>query len=224
MSPRVHLFQVIGARGVQLDREPRRPGARELLGVNARHESAGAPRRQNPPRLRHRERAAVAEDVAELGEPRGRNGGNPALHQQVHIRVGPSPKFRRNDVRAEKRADDIERLLLMQLMKHVQNLQLALPIEAVTALGFERSGAVRGKLAKMRARSLAERFRRSAAAILHRGADSAACAGNLLVGFSGNSLLVFGGAARRKNQVRVRIDEAGKNDASAKIQFLGAAR
>ena len=128
----------------------------ELLGVNARHQAARPAGGQNPPRLRYRERAAIAVDIAKFRESRRRDCGNPALHQQIHKRFGPAAIFRRNDVRAEKRPGDIERLLLMQLLKKVQNLQLALPIQAVAALGFERGGSVRRELPKMQSSALAQ--------------------------------------------------------------------
>ncbi len=54
--------------------------------------------------------------------------------------------------------------------------------------------------------------------------DSAARARDLRIGLSGNALLVFRSAARGKNQVSMRVYKAGKDHASAEIQFHGAAR
>ncbi len=73
---------------------------------------------------------------------------------------------------------------------------------------------------RARAASSAEARRRFS----DRRADSAARARDLFVRFSGNALLVFVRAARGENQVRVRIDEAGKNHAAAEIELFGAAR
>ena len=117
MSPRSIFSKMIGARRLQLDCEASRARAGKLLGMDAWDQAARATGRQNPPRLRHCERAAIAENIAELRKPGRRDRRNPALHEQVDIRVGPAAKFRRNDVRAEKRPGDIERLLLMQLFE-----------------------------------------------------------------------------------------------------------
>ena len=57
-----------------------------------------------------------------------------------------------------------------------------------------------------------------------RGADAAAFARDFLVAGAGDALFVFRGAAGGENQVRVGIDEAGKNDATGEIEFFGAAR
>ena len=104
---------MIGACGVKLDRKASCSGARQLVSMDSRNQPARASRRQNPPRLGQGEGAAVTENVAELGKPRGCDRGNPALHQQIHERIGPAAKFGRNNVPAQKCPGDIEGLLLM---------------------------------------------------------------------------------------------------------------
>ena len=81
---------MIGARSVHFDRELRAADAGELFGVNSRHEAARARGGKNAPRLRHRERAAIAENIAEFGEARRRHCRNPAFHQHVHVGIGPA--------------------------------------------------------------------------------------------------------------------------------------
>ena len=99
----IDFFEVVGAGRLQLDGEPRRAGVGELFGMNARDEASGASRGEDLARLRDGECAAIAENVAKFGEAGHRDGGNPALDQQIHVGVGAAAKFPRHHVRAEKR-------------------------------------------------------------------------------------------------------------------------
>lgn len=58
----------------------------------------------------------------------------------------------------------------------------------------------------------------------HRREDSAAGFGNLLVGGPGDAAVVLVGAAIRKNEVRVRIDEPGEDNAIAEVELFGLSR
>ncbi len=89
--------------------------------MDARNEPAGAAGHQNPARLRDRERATVAVNVAKFGEAGDGHGGNPTIDQQVDILFGARPIFFGNDVRAKKRAVNIDGIFLMQGRKQQQN-------------------------------------------------------------------------------------------------------
>ena len=206
---------MVGARRLHLDRKPRGARMRELLGVNPRHEAARSPGRENPPRLRDRERAAIAVHIAKFREACRRDRRNPALYEQIDKRIRAAAKFRRHHVRAEKRAGDIERLRLMQIVEDFERLLLALPIEAVAALGLERRGAMRRELAQICRSASDQRRRTSAPQSRDRGANSATRARDFLVCFSGDALFVLGGAGLGENQVRVRIDKSRQHDAPA---------
>src|ERR1700677_1703908 len=65
---------------------------------------------------------------------------------------------------------------------------------------------------------------RGAAAVLHGGANAAACPGDLFVGGAGDAVFVFVGPAARENQMGVGIDEAGQNHFAFKVELLGFAR
>src|SRR5580700_4536653 len=60
--------------------------------------------------------------------------------------------------------------------------------------------------------------------MFYRRMNSAARTRNLLISCARDALLVFSGAAQRENQVSVRIDKAGQNNASDQIQLFGAPR
>src|SRR5580704_7799776 len=64
---------------------------------------------------------------------------------------------------------------------------------------------------------------RSAAAVLHGGANAAAFLGDLFVGGAGDAVFVFVGPAARENQMRMGIDEAGQNHCAFEIELLGFA-
>ena len=139
-------------------------------------------------------------------------------------------------MRAEKRRNDIERLLAMELAENVQNLHFALPIESVTALGFERGGAVRGEFAeKARALRSFSACRGCAAQAFNRRANSAAASRDFFVSFSGDALLVFVGAAlreksgecanrRNREGPRVRRDRVFRARRASRRRSMRAAR
>src|SRR5580658_6271858 len=130
----VYLFQVVRAGRLQFDGETRRAGVRELLGMDARDQASGSSGGEDFARLRYGERAAIAKHVAKFGEARHRYCGNPAFNEQVHVRFRAAAKFRRHDVRTQKRGMDIEWMFLMKFREQRQDFELALPIEAVAAL------------------------------------------------------------------------------------------
>ena len=150
---RVNPVEMVGAGGLEFDSQAGCAAVDELLGVNARREAVFQARLKNAARLSDAERAAVAEYVAEPRELAGRDRRNPALDEQIDERAGAAAKFRRDNVRAEKCGDDIERLAAIEIAVNLQNLQFALEIQAVTALGFEGGGAARGKVAEEMQRS-----------------------------------------------------------------------
>lgn len=54
--------------------------------------------------------------------------------------------------------------------------------------------------------------------------NAAASAGDFFVTSAGDALFVFRGACGGVDQMRVRIDEPGKNNTSAEVEFTRAAR
>lgn len=125
---------------------------------------------------------------------------------------------------AEKGAHDFERLKTLQFTKGDEDFAFAGPVEAVAGFGFERGGPVPGELRQMRKSAGVERSGRGGAKFADAIDDAAAGAGDLFVGGAGDALLVFCGARAGVNEVGVRIDEAGKDDAAMKVELAGATR
>jgi len=122
---------MVGAGRVQLDRKFRAAGARELFGMEAQAQSAGSRGGENFTRLRDGECAAVAINVAEFSKMFGSYFGNPSAADEIDVGVGrlagAMAKFGRDDVRAKKRAHDVEGLVALEIAEREKNFALALP-------------------------------------------------------------------------------------------------
>ena len=129
-----------------------------------------------------------------------------------------------NDVRPEERRDDVQRLLCGQFFMQPQNSQLALDIQAVSALGLDCRRSVSGEFAKRSTRSQLQYLGSSGAQLLHRIQDPAALVRDLFVARAGDFEAVLFGAAGRMNEVGVRIDEPRQRNAAAEVQDLCADR
>ena len=98
---------------MELDRQPRAAGAGELLGVQTRFHAADARGGQDEPRLCEHEGAAIAEDVAELGQPTRGHGGHHPPNQQVQVGIRLALVLGWHHVRAQKRSHQFERPFAM---------------------------------------------------------------------------------------------------------------
>src|SRR5580704_2217024 len=124
----------------------------------------------------------------------------------------------------EKCGRNIDRLLLMQFVLNIQNLQLALTIEAVPAFRFNRGGSIRSEPFKVSYRTGFQFLGGRAAQAFHARADSASALRDIFVRSSGISLFVLRGAACGENEMRVGIDKSGKDNATAEIELFSIAR
>ena len=152
------LFEMVGACPVHLDGKFRGAGVRQLFRVQAQAQAAGSRCGKNFARLRHGERATVAEHVAELRKIFRRYLRQPLAADQLDIGVRRLARamaiFMRNHVRAKKRTHNVERLFAFQFAQDEKNLAFALPREAVAGFGFERGSSMRGELRQMRERAI----------------------------------------------------------------------
>ena len=105
-----------------------------------------------------------------------------------------------------------------------QNLQLARDVQPVPALRLDRRRSIRREFPQRRHRPLLQSLRCRRAQLLHRIQNPAALARNLLVARAGNLQFVLFRAARRMNQVRMRIHKSRQHHAPLNIQLLRAAR
>lgn len=219
---------MVSARSVQFDGKPRCSGARELFRMNPQSQPACARRGENLARLRDSEGAAVAEGIAKFGQIFGGDLWQPISANQFNVFVSAlgaaSAKFRRDDVRAEKCAHDFERLLAFEFTQRGKYFALAGPVEAVAGLGFEGGGAVRGELRQMRECAGFQILRGRFAQLAYAVDDAAAGTSDFFISVAGDALFVFGSPRGGVDKVRVRVDEAGKNDAAVQVEFARTAR
>ena len=118
---------------------------------------------------------------------------------------------------------NVDRLLLVKLGEEREDFLFAGPVKAVAAFGFDRCGAVGGEVFEIFQRTLFEVLVRRFAKFFYGVANAAAFARDFFVGGAGDAHFVFGGAALGKNQVRVRVDKAGQDDAAVHVQLFGTA-
>src|SRR5579859_1297964 len=133
----------------KLHSQLRCPGARKLFRMHSWRQSMPLARFQDLLGLLASESAAIAEDVAEFGEFFLRDLGNECLGEQRDIPFysgGSSAILGRDDMGAEERRDDVQRLFGGNFFVQAENFQLARHVEAVTALCLDRGGAVGGEL------------------------------------------------------------------------------
>ena len=220
----INSFEMVCAGRFDFDSEAGRARVSELFGMDAGNQPAGASGFQDRTRLLHRESAAIAEDIAKFRKAGSGDGGDPAAREQFDVRGGTTPIFLWNDVCAQEGGCDVERLVLVKFGESNENFQLAFPVEAIAALGFDCRSAVGAEFAKVRERGVVECVRGGLAKPLDGGMNSAAAVSDFFVGSAGDALFVFGGAAAGKNQMRVGIDEPWEDDAPAQVQFFRATR
>src|SRR5215472_4539105 len=220
----IDLFEVVRAGCLHFYGQPRGARPRKLLGMDSRYETARSRGIEDSPCLRHCESASVAEDITKFSQPGRGDCGNPSAHEKINECIRTLAVFRRNNVCAKKCLDDIEGLILMQLLNGAENLQFVWPVQAIAALCFDCCRAVSCEFAQMRPSALQKSFLRRAADRIDGRANATAIARDLFVRVAGDALLVFVRAARRKNEMGMRIDKARKNDASAEIPFLSLPR
>ena len=170
------------------------------------------------------EHARLAEHVAELAQAVPCGEGDHLLRQQADVARAILPVLRRQCVRAEEGGDQLDRLLPIQLLHRAQHLQLRLGVQAVAGLGLtgrHSQGEHPLQLpCRLRLQCADVRLARAA----HGGQDAAPCGEDVEVGDAAqlHGQLVLPPAA--EHQMGVRIDEARRDELSARVEALRAVR
>jgi hypothetical protein len=93
-------------------------------------------------------------------------------------------------------------------------LQLRFVLQAIAGLGFDGRRAARAASSRDVARGCEQFFFAGRARERDRAQNAAAGSGNLLIGGAGDALLELAARLPAKDQVRVRIDKAGRDAAA----------
>src|SRR5437667_268538 len=110
----------------------------EFVGMYLPSEARGLRAIENPSRLVRREEPVVDEDIAERGETRTRDRVHHVAGDELDIVVRARLEFRRNRVRSEEGANDIDAGRLTGLRCAPKGFELVLGPESVSALHLGR--------------------------------------------------------------------------------------
>ncbi len=218
------MFKMIGAGRAHFHSQASGACAGELVGMDARRQSADKSRAKDVFGLQESESSAIAENIIKLCQTRVRHVGDPDSGDEIGIVFRMFAVFGRDHMRAQKSCRDVERLLESQFAHDFESLDFVREIEAVAGLGFERRRAMRGEISQARVCTRFQVGRGGGSQFSNAGKDAAARFRDLLVGCARDALLVLGRAAFGEDQVSMRVDEARHNDAAADIDFLRAPR
>ncbi len=127
--------------------------------------------------------------------------------------------FRWNDVRAQQRGNHGAVPLLRGESNGLERLHLVFEAEAVTGLGFDGRGALRGhfveSIKNVLRRGCSSRLAHAAKA----GANAASGVGDFFVVGSGDALFEVDQARSGEDRMGVGVDEAGKDHFAASNRF-----
>ncbi len=179
-------------------------------------------------RLGEVERALLTEHIAEDGPTRWEavpnllpcrpRGGQHLLDEEVDVVICAAAILGRDRVRAEEGRDEVERALPLQQRDGLQLLELIRHVQPVAGLGF-RGGRAVGQHAGGAGCGLVDQLRqRRRAGVAHRANDATAGRHNFHVRCAADAQLELARAVSHPRQVRVRVDEAGDDCASARVQ------
>src|SRR5580704_1325423 len=122
---------------------------------------------------------------------------------------------------AEKRGDNFQRLIAVQFALEGEDPQFAGDVQTVAAFGLDGGGAIGSEFFKEGESALFQGIVGRGAKFFYGVENASAFAGNLFVAGALDFELIFFGAAGSVNEVGMRVDEAGKDNAAANIDFFG---
>lgn len=223
----VDLLEMIATDSAELDGKLGGTGTRELLGMETRREAVLLSDGEDFFGLPAGEGTAIAEYVAKFGELGGGDFGDERFGEESDV-LGDTRRCAavvfRDDMSAEEGGDDVERLGSSEFLVQAKDFEFARDVEAVAAFSFECGGAVSGEPLECQEGAGFEGVGSSGAKFFDGIENAAAFASNFFVGGAANFEFVFFGAASGVDEVGVGVDEAGKDDATGEVEFLGGGR
>ena len=131
--------------------------------------------------------------------------------------------FGRDGVRAEEGDGEIKRTFIIEREQGFEQAQFGGGLQAITRFGFGGGGAVREHAQQARTGLRDERFHAGGARGFDSGNNAAACRENIEIGHAAHLHLEFVGAVARPDEMRVRVDKAGHENATARVEsgFIG---
>jgi hypothetical protein len=148
--------------------------------------------------------------------------GNHVAQKQAQVRLAVLAELERHLVRTQERRHQVDRLHRGQVADRLQRLELVLQRKPVAALHLRGRRAVREATRQACGGLFDQRGARRLAKAAHARVDPSAGGRDLLVRAPGEAHRVFVLARAHEDQVRVRVDEAGGDDAVGRVEALHA--
>ena len=219
------LHKMICGRCAQFHRQRGAADVAELVGVDLEREPQRPGFGQDLARLLQVKGLVFAEDIHKGQRPARRVRLPPFLEHGQHrlaneIRVALRIIFvlGRDGVRTEEGNGKVERTLVVEGEQGFEQAQFGGGLQAVARFGFDSGRAVPEHPQQARAGLRHERFNGGRARLLDRGDDAASCGQDFEIGFACHLHLEFAGAVASPDDVRVRVDKTRHQDAVACIE------
>ena len=207
----LQVFQMVDRECAMACRQLRGAQVGQLLGMNLDRQAEPGGGVEYAFGLRDREADVFAEDVDRIDQALCMQCRQHLLAYQRDVVVGAAVVFRRQRVRAEKSRDHADRIADTEAARHAQYLAFGRQVEAVARFYFYRRDAF-GQQGFQPARRLREEgFFIGAARRPHCRHDAATALCDFFVTGAGQPQRKFVGAIAAVHQVRVAVDQAGRD-------------
>ena len=194
----------------------------QLVGVEAEGQAVVRGGAQDAAALVGGEDAVLAEDVAEAGDPLAGHGRQLLVDDAGDIRVGPRvgavAVLRRDGVRAEECRHQLDGPLAAEPADQVQQPQFRGDVQAVSGLGFRGRRAAGQHLSQAGPAAGQQLLVGRGARRSHRREDPAAGGQDLEIAGATGAELPLGLARAGEEQVRVGVDEPGRDEAASRVE------
>ncbi|MNX64195.1 N-formimino-L-glutamate deiminase [compost metagenome] len=215
----VGAVEVIGRDGAQLGGEHGPAGVAQLVGVQLGPEVLALGGAQDLGRLLGGEDPLLAEHVAEARQATDGDAGDGLGAEPLDVGVGVLALGHR--VGPHEGRHHVDGLVAVELVEHLELLELGVEVEAVAALGFNGGRAVGEHGRKVTLGLAVEGVEGGLAGLLDRRVDAAARRHDLGVGGAPGAQFELALAAAAEDQVGVRVDQTGGDDAAAGVHLGG---
>ena len=192
----------------------------ELVGVQLDRQAVALRRFEHALDLLRRETDAFAKAVNRVGQPFGGECRQHLVGDAGDVGIGIAVRLRRQRMRAKEGAADADRAQLAEAARGAQRLAFGSQRKPVTGLDLDRRQPFGDQRIESRQRLAHEARLVGFAQLAHRGIDAAAGARDLLVAGAAQPQLELMRAVAGVDQMRVAIDQAGRDPAALTVDHL----
>jgi hypothetical protein len=171
-------------------------------------------------RLGRREADRLAVRIHGIGGAHERGSRNHFVADVIDVIVRASGKFRWKGVRGEERRAHVDAELFAQRTRDRQLLQFGFRVEPVSGLDFDGRDAFGQKRGQARAALRGKFGGGSRAGRPYRCHDAATLAGDIRISGAVQAPLEFAGAIARVDEMRMAVDEAGRQPSPPAVPRL----